>query len=131
MYGPEPSTVFPVRSLSAGYWSRSTIEPAPVASFCGKVASREERLKVIVRPSDTTFFRLGNSTEGPTSVLILIMRSMEYSTSAAVTFRPLEKVRSSRSLHWYVCSFWPMNPQLSAASGSGTIAPDLNVMRDW
>lgn len=85
----------------------------------------------MVRPSATTFFRLGKRTEGPTSVLISIIRSKEYLTSSAVISLPSEKVRSSRSLHWYVCSFPPMKPQLSAASGSGTIAPDLNVMSDW
>ncbi len=130
-YGPEPSTWLPLRSSSAGYLVESTIAAAPVASFCGKVASLLERLKVIVRPSVVTESRVGKRPAGPTSDLIVKIRSKECLTSSAVIFRPLEKVRSSRSLHWYVWSFCPTNAQLSAASGSGTMAPGLKVISDW
>lgn len=130
-YGPEPSTWLPLRSLSFGYMEESTIAAAPVAIFCGKVASLAERLNVIVRPSVVTVSSVGKRPAGPTSELILKIRSKECLTSLAVILRPLVKVRSSRSLHWYVWSFCPTNPQLSAASGSGVTAPGLKVISDW
>lgn len=130
-YGPEPSTWLPTRSLSFGYLVVSTIAAAPVAIFCGKVASLPDRLNVIVRPSVETESSVGKRPAGPTSDLIVKIRSNECLTSSAVILRPLEKVRSSRSLHWYVWSFCPTNPQLSAASGSGVTAPGLKVISDW
>ena len=67
----------------------------------------------------------------PTSELIFSIRSKENFTSSAVIRRPLEKLMSSRSTHWYVWSFCPTNAQLRAASGTGVELPCGKVSSDW
>ena len=80
--------------------SRSTIAPAPVATFSGKVASGSERWKVTVCAlSAVTEERSASSEEGPTSELIRLTRSKENFTSSAVIARPLGKVIPERSVH--------------------------------
>lgn len=96
-YGPVPSTPVSVRRPSAGYLVRSTIEPAPVATLKGKVASAEDSSKVTVRPFAATESRVPSRDAGPTSELIFLTRSKEYFTSSAVISRPPGKVRPLRS----------------------------------
>jgi hypothetical protein len=109
----------------------STIEPAPVATLNGKVASGEDRWKVTVRPSASTEPRVEKRDAGPTRELMRFTRSKENFTSSAVIPRPLGKVRSSRNVQRYVRSPVPTKSQLFAASGTGAAPPGSNVSSDW
>ncbi|CAM5654639.1 hypothetical protein SCANM63S_07093 [Streptomyces canarius] len=121
-----------MRRASAGYLSLSTIAPAPVATFCGKVASADDRWKVTVCASSAvTEASVSNRDAGPTSELIFLTRSKEYLTSCAVMARPLGKVIPERRVHRYVLRPLPSNAQLCAASGTGSTPPGSNVSNDW
>ena len=126
-----PSTALSARSLSAGYAVWSTMEPAPVATLNGKVASGEDRWKVTVGPSALTEARVSNRGAGPTGDLIFRIRSKEYFTSSAVVFRPLGKVRPERRSQRYVFRSPRANAQLFAASGTGAVPPGAKVSSDW
>src|ERR1051325_9269395 len=107
------------------------MEPAPVATLNGKVASGADRWKVTVRPWASTDFRVENRDEGPTSELIFLTRSKENFTSSAVTLPPPVKVRSLRSSHVYVTRPPLAKEQLLAASGTGETPPGSYVSSDW
>lgn len=93
-----PSTRVRVRRLCAGYWVLSTMEPAPVATLNGNVASGEDSRKVTVRaPLVSTLPRVSSKVAGPTGELMALTRSKENFTSLAVTARPLGNVSPSRS----------------------------------
>lgn len=77
----------------------STIEPAPVVSLKGNVASGAVSRKVTVRSRASIDSMVSRRDDGPTSESIFLTRSNENRTSLAVILRPLEKVMSSRSRH--------------------------------
>lgn len=91
-----PSAPPSVRSRLVGYFVRSTIDPAPVATLKGKVASGEERRKSTDSPFAVTDWRVSRSAVGPTSELMRLTRSKEYLTSLPVTSRPLGNFRPWR-----------------------------------
>lgn len=121
----------PERSTAPGYRDRSTIAPAPVASFSGNVASRSRSPKVTVRPRDETVSRPAKSDAGPMSVAMPSIRSKECRTSRAVRGRPLANSSPSRRVHAYAVRDGSGKRQLSAASGTGVADPGRRVRSDW
>jgi hypothetical protein len=110
---------------------RSTIAPAPVASFEGKVASGVLRWNVTFCPLASTDFIVESRGQGPCSSFICITRLMENATSAPVILSPLENVTPLRSVQLYVSRSVPSNPQRCAASPVGTVELALKVSSDW
>ncbi len=121
VYGPVPSTWYPLRGASFGYLVLSTIAPAPVATLNGNVASGDDRWKVTVIPEASTEPSVESSDDGPTSELIFLTRSKENFTSSAVIARPLGNVSPERTTQRYVVSPPPTKAQLLAASGTGVV----------
>ena len=88
----------------------------------GKVAStRLSFMVTVVGSVASTESSEPSSVYGPVGSSILSIRSSECLTSADVSGSPLENFRSALSLQTYV--FGSENSQLSAASGSGLLAP--------
>lgn len=110
---------------------RSTIEPAPVATLNGNVASGDDRWKVTVSPSASTEPSVSNNGAGPTAESMDLTRSKENFTSSAVIVCPLGNVMPSFSVHRYVVRPVPTNAQLLAASGTGAAPPGSKVSSDW
>ncbi|CAM5710281.1 hypothetical protein SAFG77S_02764 [Streptomyces afghaniensis] len=97
---------------------------AGVASTNGKVASGLLRWKITSRSFGAwTRSRLPSRPAGPPLTLILRIRSNEYFTARASSASPLENFRPSRSRQRYTWFEESLKPQLSAASGWGSLAP--------
>ncbi len=124
VYGPEPSSSQPSRSLSLGYWSGLTMPETGVDSLYGKVASAVLRWKTTSRsPWVSTVSTVLSSEATSVSASMASARSMEYLTSSAVTGSPLANFSPSRRVHAYRSFPVSVNPHFCAASGTGSPPP--------